>query len=477
MKPRILLSLVPVLGACVVGPDYRRPDLPTPTTWEAQDGHRVSAESADLTRWWASFGDPVLDALVERAARANLDLKQATARVREARAETGIARGARRPEVGNPGSAGRQRLSENGPFPVTDPESSLYRSGFDAHWELDLFGGLRRAEEAARAELEASIEDRRDVLVTLLAEVARAYVELRCNQRLETIVRRNVAAARATLELTRTRLVAGMATNLDVARAEALLAVTEAPLPRYEAAEHVAIHRLGLLLGEHPQALASELSVERPIPAPPDRILVGLPSELLQRRPDVRRAERRLAAATARIGAAVAERYPKVSLSGAFGLESTSLSSLHDAASRAWSIGPSVRWPLFAGGRIAAGIEAQDARAEQALHAYEETLLLALEDVENALVHYLREWDHRRALEATAEADRRAVSLSDELYRKGLTSFLDVLEAERGLYEAELLLAESEAASSLHVVSLYKALGGGWESEAEATAGPAAPGS
>ena len=466
MRTELLLSLsFAFLTSCVVGPDYQLPDSPAPQGWSEMGGERLSSGTADLARWWTSFGDPTLNGLVTRALASNLDLKQAAARVREARAEVGRVRGELLPEVDAAGSVTRGRTSENGQFPVPDPTSDLYSAGFDARWELDLFGGNRRALEAAEADVAASLEDRRAVLVSLLGEVARAYVDLRGNQRQAAVVRENVAAARATLELTRTRRAAGLASELDVSRATSLLASTEAPLPQFDAAARVAIHRLGVLLGEEPGSLAQELEQERPIPAPPEQILIGLPSELLARRPDVRRAERELAAATARIGVAVAERYPSFSLSGAFGLESLSSSDFTDAASRAWSIGPAMRWPLFAGGRILADIELQDARAEQAKLAYQQTLLGALEEVENAMVSTLREWDHRRSLAEAAAAGRRSVELADDLYRKGLTGFLDVLEAERELYAAELELARSEAATSLNVVSLYKALGGGWESE------------
>jgi len=466
MRKPIQATVVLLLASCVVGPDYKKPEREAPATWSEASGDKISSEPADLQSWWTAFGDPVLDSLVQRATEANLDLKIAAARVREARAAAGRSRAEKNPEIDGTASFTRERLSENGAVPVVgDPQGNLYSAGFDARWELDVFGGKERAVEAADADVGASIEDRRAVLVSLLGEVARSYVELRGEQREAAVVRRNIAAAQSTLDLTRSRFQGGLATELDVARAEALLANTQAPLPRAEAAARVAIHRLGVLLGVQPGDLAKELEAEAPIPVPPHRILVGLPSELLDRRPDVRRAERELAAATARTGVAMAERYPKFSISGGFGLESANASDFADAASRAWSIGPSVRWPLFSGGRILADIEIQDARTEQALLAYRQSMLSALEDVENSIVDYLREWDHRRAREAAATAGRKSVELADDLYRKGLTDFLDVLDAERGLYDAELELARSEAAASLSVVSLYKALGGGWKLE------------
>lgn len=464
MKLPILVFIAAGASACAAGPGYQRPEREAPKDWSEAQGELVAAEPARLESWWTAFGDPTLDSLVQRACAANLDLKLAAARVREARAQAGITRADLLPRLDANGSVTRNRYSENGAFPVADPQANLYSAGFDAHWELDVFGGTRRSIEAAQAEIEASVEDRRAVLVSLLGEVARAYIELRGNQQLAAVSRRNVEAANATLEITRARLDGGMATALDVSRAEALLANARAPLPQFETAVRVNMHRLAILLAQPPASLARELEVAAPVPRAPQRLLVGLPAELLARRPDVRFAERRLAASTARIGMAISDRYPKFSLSSAFGLESANSSDFADAASRAWSIGPSVRWPIFAGGRIEANIEVQDARTEQALHTYDRALLTALEEVENAIVSYLREWDHHRALEAAAVAQRQSVTLADDLFRKGLTSFLDVLDAERSLYDAELQLTQSETATALDVVTLYKALGGGWQS-------------
>ncbi|RPH36693.1 MAG: efflux transporter outer membrane subunit, partial [Planctomycetota bacterium] len=245
----------------------------------------------------------------------------------------------------------------------------------------------------------------------------------------------------------------------------ALHASAQAALPQVEAAVKQSIHRLSVLLGLPPEALGAELEREAPIPTAPDRVIVGLPSQLLQRRPDVRRAERRLAAATATIGSAVAELYPRFSLTGAFGLDSLGSSNLFEWHSRAWSLGPSIRWPIFSAGRLQAQVAVEDARTAQALADYEKSVLIALEDVENALVAYLREGERRTALAAAVAADRKSVELADDLYRKGLTSFIDVLDAQRALYIAQSELARSQAQVTLDLVALYKALGGGWESQ------------
>ncbi|MBV8879119.1 MAG: efflux transporter outer membrane subunit [Planctomycetaceae bacterium] len=465
---RTSIGIALLLAGCAVGPDYAAPAVQAPAGWTEAAGTKVAAERAELARWWASFGDPALDGLVRRALDANLDLELAGSRVREARAQAGYSRGALLPELGASGAAKRQRVSENGQFPVAGkPEGSYYSAGFDSAWEIDVFGGLRRGVEAAEAELEAAVEDRRAVLVSLLGEVARSYVDLRGGQRLASVIRKNVASARSTLDLTKARLQAGLGTELDVARAETQVATTEALLPPAERDVRVSIHRLSVLLGRDPGTLAAELEPEAPIPAPPEKLLIGLPSELLQRRPDLRRAERKLAAQTARIGVATAELYPKFSLTGAFGLESVDASDFAKSASRAWSMGPTVRWRVFEGGRLLANIDVEDARAEQALLLYRQSILAALEEVENALVGYLREWDHRRSLERAVSAGRKSVALATSLYQNGLTGFLDVLEAEQGLYDSERRLAESDAAVALKVVALYKALGGGWETERE----------
>ncbi len=456
---RLLVVAAALLAGCRVGPDYEAPKLEAPGAWS-------SGASGDVAlRWWTLFKDPVLDSLVARAVAANPELRMAQARTREARALAVAARGASWPEVEAGAGVTRSRSSGNGMQPDMgqDLERTLYRAGFDASWELDFFGGNRRSVEAAEADVEAAEEEGRSVLVSLLGEVARNYVELRGAAARVAVLGENLRSARESLELTRRRVAGGLGTSLDVARSEALLAQTEADLPAVEAERRRALHRLGVLLGRDPVALSEELKGAAPVPAAPERIGVGLPSELLSRRPDVRRAERRLAAATARVGAATAELYPKFSLLGAFGLESVDASDLLKGASRFWSIGPALRLPLYRGGRSKAGVEVAEARVAEARAGYEQAFLGALEEVENALVGWAREVERRRSLASAVEANRRAVELSRELLAKGLVSSLDVLEAERQLYATQDLAARSQAAVSSQAVALYKALGGGWE--------------
>jgi NodT family efflux transporter outer membrane factor (OMF) lipoprotein len=463
------------LAACTVGPDYRPPRTTVPPTWgelasagAASQPSNPTSDPSPLAEWWTTFHDATLDALVKRAVRANPDLRRAEARVREARARRGVVAADRFPALDAAGSAARSRASaniSNAPPGAGEP-SSLYQVGFDASWEIDLFGGVRRSLEAADADVAAGVEDRRDALVSLLAEVARSYVELRGAQRQAAIARANLGAQTETLELTRARLAAGLASDLDVARAEAQVQATAAQIPSLESAARASIHLLSVLLAQQPNALAGELSREAPIPPTPREVPIGLPSDLLRRRPDVRRAERQLAAATARIGVATADLFPRFSLVGSLGLESSTFRDVGDLDSRFWSIGPSVSWPLLDFGRIRSNVDVVDAREEQAAAVYERTVLTSLREVEDALVSFSREQARRRELAGAVDSNRRAVSLADQLYRAGRTDFLSVLQSQRDLYASEDDLVDSDRRVASDLIALYKALGGGWEVEA-----------
>jgi multidrug efflux system outer membrane protein len=457
---RILIVVLAGVAGCAVGPDYERPKTEVPAAWD----EKADTSSADLSAWWTVFNDDSLNKLIERAVKANHDLRIAAGRVNESRAQLGVVMGGLFPEVDVAASHVNSRISPNAqPFPVSDITQSRYKVGFEASWEIDLFGAVQRGYEAATADYESWIENRRGVMVVLLGDVARNYVALRGYQLLVGILRENIESARETADITKARLAAGVATLLDVHRAEALRATAEAALPNVEASLKQSIHRLSVLVGTAPETLTAELAAPKPIPSAPPRVIVGLPSEVLLRRPDVRQAERTLATATATIGVATAELYPRISLTGAFGLDSLGSADLLKWESRAWSLGPSIRWPIFAGGRIRAQIAVEDARQEQALAAYEKSVLVALEDVENALVAYLRSGDRRRSLEEAVSENRKAVALADDLYKKGLTSFIDVLDAQRALYATQTELGRSVADVALNLVSVYKALGGGWE--------------
>lgn len=468
MSRAALLGVMLIAAAgCTVGPDYSPPADPAVESWPDALEAGLTADAADLREWWRVFQDPLLDSLVERALAGSLDLREAAARVREARALRGVTAADRFPTLDAAGSASYDRASENtfgGPGGFPGEETDFYEVGFDASWELDVFGGVRRSVEAADADIEAAIESARDARVVLLAEVARAYVEYRSAAARLAIAHRNVAIQQDTLELSRDRLEAGIATQLDTDQALAQLETTRSQIPLLTTAWKRASYRLDVLLGLPPGSLSEELGTDVDVPQVPDTLAVGAPAELLRRRPDIRRAERSVAAATARIGAARADLYPSFTLNGSFGLASEDFNNLFEGDSTTWSIGPlAVRWPIFQGGRLRNAVRVQEARQEQALIAYERTVLEAYEEVAGALVEYARVRERRVYLARAVEADRRAVDLANDLWSRGLTDFFNVLDTQRALFELEDQLAQTEAAEATSLIALYKALGGGWE--------------
>ncbi len=472
MKTKILIpaALAVLAAGCTVGPNYQQPVVNMPAQWGGPLSGGATSPGEQVHEWWKSFNDPALDSLIARAVHTNLDLRIAGARVRQARAQQDLAGAAHWPTVNAGGSYARQKQSENQPIigsldvPSSVPfENNVYQAGFDAAWEIDLFGGKRRAVQAASAELAAVEYGRRDVLVTVLSEVARNYVLTRGAQRELAILQNQIKAQTETVSITRSRVEHGAATELNLQRALALLATIQAQVPGIETAMESAIHRLGVLLAQPPDALREELAATAPVPAPPPEVPVGLPSDLLLRRPDVRWAERRLAAETARIGQVKAELFPKFFLTGSAGLASVSTGDFFSPGSRMWSIGPTVQWRVFDAGRVRASIRAQAAVQDQASLTYEQIVLMSLEDVENALVAYANEQEHRRLLERAVIANQEAAELADQLYVKGLGNYLNLLDAQRALYVSQDALVRSEVAVTLNLVALYKALGGGWE--------------
>jgi NodT family efflux transporter outer membrane factor (OMF) lipoprotein len=415
------------------------------------------------------FQDPQLDKLVQEATAANLDLRLALARVREARAESGVTRSALFPSVNASGDYSRQRLSAHSPDgflarSANQPlEQNFFNAGLDMNWELDVFGGNRRALEASLADFGAAEESTRGVLITVIGDVGLNYLDLRGLQKQLAVARDNLRLQEQTLALTRDRFKAGLASELDTTRAQAQAANTASLIPLLEQDIQRSVHRLSILIGKEPGELESQLAVAAPIPSGVPGIPVGLPSALLRRRPDVRQAEREVAAATARIGVATADLFPRFFLTGAAGLQSFNASDFFDAGSRFWSIGPSVRWPIFTAGRIRQNIKVQDARQEQALVRYEQTVLTSLEEVENALVACGKEQEHHQSLVQSESANLRAVELADQRYRSGLEDFLNVLETQRTLLAVQDDLARSERTEGQNLVRLYKSLGGGWE--------------
>ncbi len=463
-------------AGCTVGPNYQKPDLPVPSMWNEAQQKGVQVRPTELTHWWTSFNDPLLNSLIERAVRSNLDLRIAEGRIREARATRVLAASAAWPTVDVSSSYSRNHASanaigsptQNGGAVAVAPsgatlEQNFYQTGFDASWEIDVFGRIRRSVEAADATLQATVEDQRDVLVSLLGEVAKNYIDLRGFQRRLDVTRDNLKAQLETLELTEVRFHAGLASDLDVAQQEAQAHSTAAQIPTLETSLKQAAYNLDVLLGSQPGSLWDELAVEKAIPTLPPEVLVELPAELLRQRPDIRRAERQLAAATAQVGVATADLYPKFSLVGNVGLQSVSASDWFTGRSRFWSIGPTVSWPVFDAGRIRANIEIRNAQQEQALGVYEKTVLTAFQDVEVSLVAYAKEQERSRSLVTAVAANQRALAMANELYIRGLSDFLNVLETQRALSLSENDLAQSQAAMASNLVSLYKALGGGWQ--------------
>ena len=479
MKPNHLPTvalLACLAGGCAnlpsVGPDYHAPETKMPEHWsEPLAGGETNAAAATAA-WWNNFHDAELDSLITRAVRSNLDLRIAQARVSEARAQYRIASADFWPTLDASGSFARQRESKNQPLvgpgdhlPAGIPsENSFYQSGFDASWEVDVFGGARRATEAARAHVAATQFGEHEVLVTLLGEVARNYVEARGYQRRLEIARDNIRAQEQSLAIVQNRFTNGLTSNLDVQQANTVLATTRAVVPALETALAASIHRLGVLLGQTPESLETELATVAPIPAAPPVVPVGLPSDLLLRRPDVALAERQLAAATANIGVAKSDLFPKFYLTGAAGFEGASADDWFTSGSKFWSFGPSVQWRIFDAGRIRANVKVQNARQEQALASYENTALSAFEDVENALTAYAKEQIRRQQLDAAVKSSKESLRLANQLYANGLSNFINVLDAERSLYQAQDAQVQSDKTVTTDVIALYKSLGGGWAS-------------
>ncbi len=468
--PRLLtVSLaLGLLHGCAVGPDYQAPEARTPDDWRQGLEQGLAAGEADYRTWWTTLDDPMLDSLIARATDGNLDLRVAYARIKEARARLGIATGERWPDINAGGTVQRERISDGIADPVVPPQrrTDTVRSiGLDGSWEIDFWGRIRRSVESAGANYQASIEDYRDVLVTLYAEVARNYIGVRTLQERIRVTRLNVKTQRGTLGLVRERERVGLVPTLDIRQAELNLATTESVVPQLEAERVAAINRLSVLLGEPPGALHAELEAVKAIPGPPEQAPVGLPAELVRKRPDLRRAERDLAARTARIGVATAELYPRFSLNGTYAY-ATVTGDQFDSGHKTWSFGPFFTWNLFDGGRVRGLIRVQDAKAEQALVNYERTLLSALEDVENAMTGFAQERVRREALERSVIAAQESVRLVKILYFQGLTNFQNVLDMERSLFRQQDLLADSEGRVSLNLVRLYRALGGGWDPNA-----------
>lgn len=459
-----ILAVLMLQSCMSVGPDYTPPDYRAPDMWQAQLVQGVATGEAPLQAWWKVLNDPVLDGIMDRAVDGNLDLREAYARIKEARAIRGIATGERYPDINGGGDASRQRQSEDfGPLNPTNGNQTdwVYSAGVGGTWEVDFWGRITRSIASADASFQASIEDYRDILVLLYSNIARNYVSVRTLQERIKVAEYNVKTQQGSLDITQARFNAEISPELDVRQAELNLARTESLIPELRQAAARSVHRLGVLIGETPGALYAELTTPTPIPQPPPEVLIGVPTNLVRQRPDIRSAERQLAAQTERVGIATADLYPNFFLLGDFGYLATS--DLLDSGNRVWSFGPTLRWNLFDGGRVRNRIEAEDARTEQALTRYENTVLNALEEVENAVVAYTEETLRRQALLRSVEAAKKSVELVQVLYKSGLTDFQNVLDMERSLAEQDDLYVASVGLVTQNLIEIYRALGGGWQ--------------
>lgn len=510
----VMVLVAVCIGGCKTGPDYKTPEKTVPDKWSSlSPGVEADSPATEAAAWWSTLNDPVLTSLIGRCVESNLDLKHAGARIREARAARGLAASGLLPVIGVTGSYRRMEsvepqvqsgasplsvggtLNANGFTPsvsvrgrnfnvmqngvgstgstsvtytpgsqgAPSRQSDLFQTGLDAAWELDIFGGRQRGVEAADADLAAAEEYRHGVLASLASEVALGYIDLRTAQNRLEITKKNIEAQENTARITADRFQAGLSSELDSVRAQAQLSGTKSLAPMLEMQIETAIHRLCVLLGATPGALTEELAKPAPLPTPPATVPVGIPSDVLRRRPDIRQAERQLAAATARIGEAMADQFPKFRLTGGISGQSGTAGSLLDSANRMWSIGPGVSIPIFQGGRIRANIEAQNARQEQAAIRYEQSILTALADVENGLVAFANEQVRGNLLSESAALSEKSLQLANERYTSGLEGFLSVLVAQTSLCQAQDQVVQSQSLVLMDLVSLYKALGGGWE--------------
>ncbi len=449
------------LTGCMVGPNFKPSKTSVPSSWVGIDGQKTGP--TDIVRWWTQFNDPNLTSLINRAVTSNLDLKQAESRLRQARAARNVVSAGLWPTLDATGSYAHSQTA--GSAKTSPMRRNLWKTGLDAVWELDIFGGIRRDVEASEADIRAAVEDQRDVLVTLAGEVALNYIELRGFQQEIVIAQNNLKAQQHTAELTRQRFSSGLVGALDVANADAQAGTTLSQIPVLETSAQQTIYTLSILLGQEPATLLEELSPVSTIPVTPPALPAELPSDLLRRRPDIRRAEAQIHAATARIGVATADLFPKFNLTGSAGYQSNGLGNLVNSHNSFWSVGPSVDWQIFNAGSVSANIEVQKALTEQARLTYQKAVLTALQDVEDALIAYSKEQQRNKALQDTVTANRKAVDLSTQLYSQGQTDFLSVLVSQRSLYTSEDSLVQSTSNLSTDLVTLYKALGGGWEEE------------
>lgn len=466
-----------------VGPNYCPPAAPTSEAWIDAADPRLRSTAEDNSRWWSAFNDPTLDTLIASASEQNLTLRTAGLRILEARAERGIAAGNLFPQQQGVGAAySRNAMSATAypfnAFPMPKYTYDDWSAGMNIAWELDFWGRFRRAIEAADAQLDARVEAYDNVLVLLQAEVAATYIQMRaCEERL-ALAHKNVELQKETLRIISLREKKGLVTELDVQQATAILGATESLIPILQTARRKAENRLCVLMGDPPHGLTEIVPSPGTIPVPPHQVVVGIPAELLARRPDVRQAEREAAAQSARIGIAKSEFYPHIAITGTIGVQAEDLNRWFDSDSLVGGIGPGIRWNILNYGRILNNVRAQDVRFDQAVLQYRDTVLRANEEVENGLVAFLREQERVASLGKSTRAAARSVELAMRQYEKGLIYYQPLLDSERALVQQQDALAESRGLVGINLVSIYKALGGGWRarlSDSQAGETPSLP--
>lgn len=471
----VLLFSISLLVGCTVGPNYQRPEIKIPGKWPTSKvENKASISSPVNLTWWKSFHDPLLDRYINEAAANNLDIKMAEAHIRQARAMKKMAVANFYPMINGSASANSLQISQGtlegftsnaSPVTLIDRNQWIYNLGFDAQWELDLFGKTRRQVEASKASIEEAYETRRSILLSTIAEIARSYVELRGAQQLYAVAQRNVQLQRKTLSLVRQQYRAGVSSEADVSLAEGQLKNTESILPNYVAQMQVNAYQIAVMLGKEPQAILKDISKARPLPRRPKKVPVGLRSDILRQRPDIKATERQLASAVAEIGVAVADFFPQFKLSASnLALQSTALDTLFKSSSGFWIMGPQVSLPIFHGGQIRANVASKKEGAQQAALQYKKVILQALQEAQSALARYSQSIDTNNSLRSSVAANQRAVQFAKKRFQYGEDDYIALLQSEGALLNAELQEINSEVTSLTALISLYKSLGGGWES-------------
>jgi NodT family efflux transporter outer membrane factor (OMF) lipoprotein len=463
---RYTVFFVLALAGCTVGPDYKAPEREVPDSWTLSKAEVADLTQTELDSWWLQFNDPLLNELMLAAKENNPSVRIALAQVREARARERAALSGRYPEVQFDAGAVRSRQSGNSQFgaiPGFELTNNTFDATFDARWELDIWGKERRRREAAAAATEATIYAERDVMISVYAELARAYMTMRGADFGLGFLRRNIALQERTVATVKRLVDAGLVDRNALTRAKAALAQTAATEPAVIAERESAMYAVSVLTGKPPGTLKERLKDTGELVPLPDRVKAGLPSDILKRRPDIRIAERRLAGETAEIGVAVAQLYPSISLTASIGFESLEADDLLESMSRTWMVGPKLSLPIFDRGRLKAMVEIEEAQVDAAMARYEQTLLTAMQEVEETLVRYAHSLDTRDRYQQAVNLNREVMETTERRFKAGEDSLLDLLDAQRQAVSSVTRLAEAEVNARINLVAVYKALGGGWE--------------